>query len=182
MSCRHECRLIAILLLVAATRAAHAAEALPPGAPPPALPPPGLTPTGITVEPVPPAGAPSGAAPLVAGALTAFVPFVIGCGLWSSNSGTVEKAGSVVMASGFAAAPWVSHGMQRRWKRAAIFGSISAASSAAMLIAMQAKDPFYAPYANRQRLAFGVFLTSAMFAAAVGVFDSVLAAPAREAP
>src|SRR5579863_9372157 len=158
MNCRLEFRLFATLLLVSAARAGHAADALPPGVPSPALPLPGLTPAAMTFEPVSPTGAPSGAAPLVAGALTAFVPFVVGCGLWSSNGGSVEKAGTIVMASGFAAAPWVSHGLQRRWKRAAIFGSIAAANSAALLIAMEAKDPFYAPYANRQRLAFGVFL------------------------
>jgi hypothetical protein len=170
--------------VVAAARAAHAAGGPPgpAGAPLPASPPPGLAPAAIAVEPVPPAGAPSGAAPVAAGALTAFVPFVVGCALWSSRSGTVEKAGTVVMTSGFAAAPWVSHALQRRWRRAAVFGSISAATSAATLIAMQAKDPFYAPYANRQRVAFGVFLTSALFASAVGVLDSFLSAPAGDAP
>ncbi|HVU49058.1 MAG TPA: hypothetical protein VHL80_00125, partial [Polyangia bacterium] len=113
---------------------------------------------------------------------TAFVPFVVGCALWSTGKIDLERAGTAAMALGFAAAPWVSHGLQRRWKRAAIFGSISAATSAATLIAMEAKDPFVSMYANRQRVAFGVFLTSAMFAAAAGVFDSFLLAPAREAP
>ena len=65
------------------------------------------------------------------------------------------------MAAGFAAAPWVSHGLQRRWRRAAVFGGISLATSAATLAAMEAKDPFYAPYASRQRVPFGVLLTSA---------------------
>ena len=131
--------------------------------------------------------APTGASravrrPACRGVLTAFVPFVVGCGLWSSNDGKLENVGTYVMAAGFAAAPWVSHGLQRRWKRAAVFGGVSVATSAATLIAMEAKDPFYAPYANHQRVAFGVFLTSAMFAAALGVFDSFLTAPARQAP
>jgi hypothetical protein len=162
-------RLVATLLVLGVARVAHAADA---SAPAPV----------VLLEPPAPAREPGGAGPLVAGALTAFVPFVVGCGLWSSNDGDLEKAGTTVMALGFAAAPWVSHGLQGRWRRAALFGSISAATSAATLVAMQAKDPFYAPYANRQRVAFGVLLTSAMFAAAVGVFDSFLAAPARERP
>jgi hypothetical protein len=171
-------------------RASDSALAAPPlptePAPTPVPPPPAPihAPPAIVVAPLAPAPAraPGGAAPLVAGTLTAFVPFVVGCGLWSTGRIDLERAGTMVMATGFAAAPWVSHGLQRNWKRAAIFGSISAATSAATLIAMEAKDPFVAMYANRQRVAFGVFLTSAMFAAAVGVFDSFLSAPAREAP
>jgi len=205
-------RLVATLLVLGIARAAHAADAdasnaadapdaadtepppAPPSAPPPpvvvvpVIPPPVLpaslaaasipTPTVVVVPPP----APGGGGPLVAGVLTAFVPFVVGCALWSSNDGSLEKAGTTVMALGFAAAPWVSHGLQGRWRRAAIFGSISAATAAATLIAMEEKDPFYAPYANRQRVGFGIFLTSALFAAAAGVLDSFLSAPAREAP
>jgi hypothetical protein len=152
----------------------------------PALPPPApiIAPPAVVVAPLAlaPARAPGGAAPLVAGALTAIVPFAVGCGLWSSNDIPLERLGTTFMAAGFAAAPWVSHGMQGRWRRATVFGSVSAANAAAMLIAMEAKDPFVAQYANRQRVPFGVFLTSSMFAAAVGVFDSFLSAPAREAP
>jgi hypothetical protein len=184
-------RLVATLLVLSVARAVHAADApalAPPAAPPPpapiVVPPAGLAPPAVVVAPLAPAPAPApgGAAPLVAGALTAFVPFAVGCGLWSSNDIPLERLGTTFMAAGFAAAPWVSHGMQGRWRRAAVFGSVSAANAAAMLIAMEAKDPFVAMYANRQRVAFGVFLTSAMFAAAVSVFDSFLSAPAREAP
>jgi hypothetical protein len=115
----------------------------------------------------------------VAGALTAFVPLVAGAALWAnSGRGDLQKAGTYVMASGFAAAPWVCHGIAGRWRRAAVFGSISAATSAAALIAMEAKDPFYPAYKNRERVPFGVLLTSAMFAAAVGVLDSFLVGPA----
>ncbi len=187
-------RLVATLLVLSVARAARAADdaraaevapAPEPAAPPPPAPPPlppaiaGFAPSAVViVQPLAPARR-SGAGPLVAGVLTLFVPFVIGCGLWSTNNGQLEKAGTTVMASGFAAAPWVSHGLQRRWKRAAVFGSFSAATSAATLIAMEAKDPFVAQYANRQRVAFGVFLTSALFAATLGVFDSFFVA--REA-
>ena len=162
-------RLVATLLVVGVARAAH-------GAPADFATPP---PTTVVLEPPP---SPGGAGPLVAGALTAFVPFAVGCAMWSSGSDGLEKAGTTIMAAGFAAAPWVSHGLQGRWKRAAVFGSVSVATSAATLIAMEAKDPFYDPYANHQRIAFGVFLTSALFAAAAGVFDSFLIAPDWNTP
>jgi hypothetical protein len=197
-------RRLAALLVLGVARSAQAADASGPAdagdagevnaapaqPPAPVAPPPPPTvslaparpPASVVVEPLVPPREAGGGGPLVAGALTAFVPFVVGCALWASNEIALQRAGTYVMATGFAAAPWVSHGLQRRWQRAAIFGSISAATSAATLIAMQAKDPFVSEYANRQRVAFGVFLTSAMFAAAVGVFDSFLGAPAREAP
>jgi hypothetical protein len=137
----------------------------------------------ILAEPLGPAREPSGGAPLVAGVLTAFVPFVVGCALWSqSDRADLEKAGTVVMEAGFAAAPWVSHGLQRRWRRAAVFGAVSAATSAATLVVMEATDPFYAPHLNRQRVAFGTLLTSSMFASVIGVLDSFLSSPARSTP
>lgn len=186
-------RLLTTLLVLGVARPARADEAasitvapLPAAAPAPAF---GvvepIAPAIGVVEPIgsPPPPVSHAVGPLVAGVLTAFVPFVVGCALWSnSDRGDLENAGSYVMAAGFAAAPWVSHGLQRRWKRAAVFGSVSAATSAATLIAMEAKDPFYAPYANRQRVAFGMLLTSAMFASAIGLLDSFRAAPARETP
>jgi hypothetical protein len=114
------------------------------------------------------------AAPL-AGALTAVVPFIVGCALWSSSANPERaRVGTYVMATGFAAAPWVSHGLQRRWRRAGAFGALSAATSAATLVAMNAKDPFDPNYVNRQRVAFGMLLTSALFASVIGVVDSFL--------
>jgi hypothetical protein len=188
-------RLVSTLLVLGVARAALGAEPeLAPIAPVPAVPPqaplappppaPIVAPPAAIIAPLAPAPehAPGGALPLVAGTLTALVPFVVGASLWSSNEISLEKAGTVFMVGGFAAAPWVSHGLARRWKRAAIFGSLSAAAAAATIITMEAKDPFVARYANRQRIAFGVFLTSAMAAAAVGLFDSFLSAPAGEAP
>jgi len=176
-------RLVASLLVAGVARAAQAAEptALVPAT---ALPPTSVVaPAAFLVEPLAPAREPGSGAPLVAGALTAFVPFVVGCALWSQGDrGDLEKAGTFVMAAGFAAAPWVSHGLQRRWRRAAIFGAVSAATSAATLIVMEATDPFYAPHLNRQRVAFGTLLTSAMFASAIGVLDSFLSSRARATP
>jgi hypothetical protein len=170
------------------------AEAAPVALPPPTPPPPPVAPPppapivaapAIVVEPLTapaPARVPGGAGPLVAGTLTAFVPFVAGCVLWATGHPDFEKAGTAVMVTGFAAAPWVSHGLERRWKRAAMFGSLSATMSAGTLVAMQVKDPFDPAFLNRQRIVFGVLLTASLFAAVLGVADSFLSAPAREAP
>jgi len=159
------------LLLVGWARAALAAD-------PPALPeaPP------VVVQ-APPADARGVVAPL-AGTLTLLVPFAVGCALWS-NSGSLasQKAGTYVMASGFALAPVVSHGVAGRWRRAAVFGATSVVTSAATLVAMNVREPFNPEYLNRQRVTFGVLLTSAMFAAAVGVLDSFLVGPTeRDGP
>jgi hypothetical protein len=159
------------LLLVGWAHAALAAD-------PPALP--GAPP--VIVE-APQADARGVVAPL-AGTLTMLVPFAVGCALWS-NGGSLasQKAGTYVMASGFALAPLVSHGIAGRWRRAAVFGATSVATSAATLVAMNVTDPFNPEYLNRQRVTFGVLLTSAMFAAAIGVFDSFLVGPTtREVP
>jgi hypothetical protein len=158
------------LLLVGWARAALAAD-------PPAL---SEAPPIVQAPPAteaPPPDARGVVAPL-AGTLTMLVPFAVGCGLWS-NSGSLasQKAGTYVMASGFALAPLVSHGIAGRWRRAAVFGATSVATSSATLVAMNVKDPFNPEYLNRQRVTFGVLLTSAMFTAAIGVLDSFLVGP-----
>ncbi len=158
------------LLLVGWARAALAAD-------PPALP---EAPPAIEATPPDARGV---VAPL-AGTLTMLVPFAVGCALWS-NGGSLasQKAGTYVMASGFALAPIVSHGIAGRWRRAAVFGATSVATSAATLVAMNVRDPFNPEYLNRQRVTFGVLLTSAMFAAAIGVLDSFLVGPTtRDVP
>jgi hypothetical protein len=159
----------AALLALGVGRAASAAEALPAApAPPPPV---------VLVEPLPAAPPPAegGAGAPLAGMATAVVPFVAGCLLWADNGNAgAQRAGTIIMATGFAAAPWVSHGLQRRWKRGAIFGSIATGLSAATLGLMAWKDPFNPDYKNRERVPFGVLLTAAMFAGAAGIFDSFL--------
>jgi hypothetical protein len=158
------------LLLVGGARAALAADQ------------PALSEAPPAME-APPPDARGVVAPL-AGTLTMLVPFAVGCGLWSSGGSLAsQKAGTYVMASGFALAPIVSHGVAGRWRRAAVFGATSVATSGATLVAMNARDPFNPEYLNRQRVAFGVLLTSAMFAAAIGVLDSFIVGPTpRDAP
>jgi hypothetical protein len=172
---RMKTRWAAGLLLVGAARVALAADP-PAGVPPDPAP-------ALSIATTPPPDARAVVAP-IAGTLTMLVPFAVGCGLWSNGGSAVsQKAGTYVMASGLALAPLVSHAVAGRWRRAAAFGAISAATSAATLVAMDVKDPFYPGYANRQRVPFGVLLTSALFAAAVGVFDSFIVGPApRDLP
>jgi len=172
-------RWVAALILLGLAPAASAAETAPlvPVAPLPPTPPPPLV-----VEAAPAPRATRDAIAPIAGTLTMLVPFAVGCALWSNGtSDELQKAGTYVMAAGFAAAPIVSHGVAGRWRRAAAFGSVSVATSAGALVAMELKDPFYPPFTNRQRVPFGMLLTSSLFAAAVGVFDSFLTAP-RERP
>jgi hypothetical protein len=161
-------RWAAPLLVLGVARAALAGEVVPAPAPP--------------VEPLVtlPAPAPetkADPAP-IAGALTAFVPFVVGSAMWAADENRqLQNIGTYVMATGFAAAPWVAQGLHGRWKRAAAYGSISAAMSAATLIAMEVKDPFVDEVKNRERVPFGVLLTAAMFAGAIGVIDSFVVGP-----
>jgi hypothetical protein len=157
-------RWAAPLLVLGVARAAIAAE------PPPAAP----------VEPLVLAPAPPSRGDIapIAGALTVAVPFAVGSLLWAMDfDPPLQNLGTYIMATGFAAAPWVAQGLHGRWQRALAYGSVSAATSAATLIAMEVKDPFISEYKNRERVAFGVLLTSAMFAGAIGVIDSFVTGP-----
>jgi hypothetical protein len=160
-------RWAAPLLVLGVARAAGGAE-LPPAPVP-------ITPLIAVPAPAPEKG---GDFAPIAGALTAFVPFVAGAAMWAADDDRgVQNVGTYIMATGFAAAPWVANGLHGRWKRAAAYGSVSAALSAATLIAMEVKDPFISEYKNEDRVPFGVLLTAAMFAGAFGVIDSFIVGP-----
>jgi hypothetical protein len=118
----------------------------------------------------------------VAGSLTALVPLMVGSVFVAQDDRRDrQREGIYIITAGFAAAPWVAHGVDRRWKRAAVFGLVSLATSAGTLAMMEARDPFDPDLANRRRLPFGLLLTSAFFAATVGVIDSfVVRAPSDE--
>jgi hypothetical protein len=119
----------------------------------------------------------------LAGALTATVPMIVGSVLVAHDDRRdLQRAGIYVMTTGFAAAPWVAHGVGGRWRRAAAFGLVSAATSAATVVAMSLRDPFDPMLANRKRLPFGMLLTSAFFAATVGIIDSFVSAPPDREP
>jgi len=118
--------------------------------------------------------APPPFAPL-AGALTAFLPFVAGS-LMVAQDGNPgrQRDGITLMTMGFAAAPWVAHS-QGRWRHALAFGLASLATSTGTLLAMTAHDPFDRTIGNHNRLAFGFFLSASFFLAAGGIADSFIA-------
>ena len=116
-------------------------------------------------------------APL-AGAVTALAPLMVGSIMFAQDGSRSRQREAVfVMTGGFAAAPWVSHAVAGRWKRGVVFGLVSAAASAATLVAMAVRDPFDPGIGNHQRLAFGFLLTGAFLAGAAGVVDSFVVGP-----
>ncbi|MDB4982735.1 MAG: hypothetical protein JWM82_3487, partial [Myxococcales bacterium] len=109
-------RWAAALLVLAAGRAAAAAQAEP------------VAVTPLVSAPAPAVSERRAVLGPLAGAVTAAAPFVAGCVLWAQNDSiALQKTGTFIMLSGFALAPWVSHGVQGRWRRAAVFGSLSTA-------------------------------------------------------
>lgn len=124
-----------------------------------------------------------GLAAPVAGALTAFVPLVVGSFLVAQDGNrALQRDGIAVMVGGVAAAPLVSHAVAGRWRRALVFGLASAAASAATLVAMSVRDPFDPTISNRKRLAFGFLFTASFFLGAGGVVDSVVVGPSPREP
>lgn len=118
----------------------------------------------------------------VAGALTLFVPLVVGGAMMAQDDNRALQRDAVrVMVAGFAAAPIVSHAVAGRWRRALVFGLVSVATSAATLVAMSERDPFDPTIGNHKRLAFGFLFTASFFAGAGGVLDSFLVGPAVRA-
>ena len=112
-----------------------------------------------------------------AGALTALVPLAVGGAfLAHDHQPALQRTGIYVIATGFAAAPWVAHGIGGRWRRALVFGLFSLGASAGTVVAMNIQDPFDPDLANYRRLTFGTLLTTAFLASAVGVIDSFIVA------
>jgi hypothetical protein len=132
-----------------------------------------------------PAAEPDGRAAVapLAGALTALVPLMVGSVLVAHDDNrALQRDGIAVMLAGFAAAPWVSHGVAGRWRRALAFGLASVAVSAATLAVMTARDPFDPTISNHKRLPFGFLLTASFFVGAAGVVDSFVVGPSARAP
>lgn len=173
--------------------AAHAADAETPGRTPetaPALetpsrslrspPPPSLLLKPAEVEKGPSASALM--APL-AGAVTAFLPLVVGSLLVAQDDNpALQRAGVTTILAGFAAGPWVGHAGSHKWGRAAAFGAASLAASAATWVVMEARDPFDPHLGNHKRLPFGVLFTAAFCFGALGVADGFLVGPTEREP
>jgi hypothetical protein len=129
--------------------------------------------------PASPAGAPAdeqAPAPigLAAGTATAIVPLIVGSALLAQDqTPRLQKAGLIVMASGFALAPWVAHGLEGSWGRAAIYGGVSLALSAAAVAAMEQSNAFDPHVGNGRRIPMKIFLPLAMVSSGFGVVMSV---------
>ncbi|MES1172096.1 MAG: hypothetical protein ABUL77_02575 [Bacteroidota bacterium] len=114
----------------------------------------------------------------LAGVATALIPLAVGGALLADDDRPDrQRAGTYVILAGFAAAPWVSHAITGRWRRAFGFGLASLATSLGALGAMRVQDPYDPNIANHGRLAFGFLLTSAFFATTVGLVDSFIEGP-----
>jgi hypothetical protein len=120
---------------------------------------------------------------LVAGAATVMVPLIVGGVLLSHvKSPRLETTGVIVMASGFALAPWVAHGIEGKWRRAALYGGISLTLSAAAVVAMEASDAFNPTVGNRVRIPMGIFLPLSMATSLFGVITSAFDRHGLERP
>lgn len=114
---------------------------------------------------------------MLAGAATALVPFAVGASLFASGIDTQRReAGSLVLVSGLALAPIISHLLVREWRRAAIFGAIpiACAIGAATLLALTPTTTIYGTHDGR--LTFGLLVSFATLSSAVGVIDTLGAA------
>jgi hypothetical protein len=111
----------------------------------------------------------------IAGALTALVPLAVGGALVAQDDQPDrQRAGTYIVLSGFALAPWVAQGGGGRWKRALVYGLGSLALSTGAAVVMHAEDAYNPDIVDRDRLPFTVLLTTAFFAAAAGVMDSFI--------
>ena len=121
----------------------------------------------------PAAGPPVGVA---AGAVTAIVPMIVGGALMASDhSSSRQQVGVVVIVSGLALAPWVAHGVEGSWRRAAAYGGLTLALSAATVAAMKAGNVFDPTVDDNHRIPTGVLLSLSLaasaFAVVVSAFD-----------
>lgn len=88
------------------------------------------------------------------------------------NDPAAQNRGLYLMASGFVLAPFISHAIDRRWRRAAAFGLASLALTAAAVVEAEQANVFDQGLSNSRRTPFIVLLTVAFFASTGGVVDS----------
>jgi hypothetical protein len=107
------------------------------------------------------------------GTATAVVPLVVGGALMANDrSPQLQEAGMIVTLSGLALAPWVAHGIEGSWSRAAIYGGVTTLLSAATVVAMEASDGFNQHTGNRARIPMKIFLGMSLASSGLGVVMS----------
>jgi hypothetical protein len=115
---------------------------------------------------------------LAIGTATAIVPLVVGSALMANDrSPHLQEAGMIMMTSGFALAPWIAHGVEGSWSRAAIYGGATTLFSAATVVAMEASDAFNPHTGNRARIPMKIFLGLSLGSSAFGVVMSAFDRP-----
>jgi len=120
---------------------------------------------------------------LIAGTATAVLPLIVGGALMAEDqSPRLESAGFIVMASGFALAPWVAHGVQGSWRRAALYGGVSLALSAGAVAEMEVSNAFERRVGNKQRIPTKILLPLAMGSSVLGVVMSLFDPDRAELP
>jgi hypothetical protein len=111
---------------------------------------------------------------LIAGSATAIVPLVVGGVLMAHDqSPRLERTGVIIMASGFVLAPVVAHGLEGSWRRAAIYGGVTAALAAGAVVVMEEIDAFSPHTGNDQRIPMKILLPLSMGSSALGVVMSL---------
>ena len=121
-------------------------------------------------DPPPPEPPPLG---LILGTATAVAPLIAGGVLMAhDDSPHLQRTGLIVMVSGFAAAPWVAHGVEGSWRNAALYGGISLALSAGTVAAMETSNAFDPHVGNRARIPMKILLPLAMGSSVLGVVMS----------
>ena len=119
-------------------------------------------------SPSPPWGAAIGATVVVGSLATG------GALLARDTQPALQSRGLYVLAGGLAVAPWVSHAVDRRWRRAVAFGLLSLGTSVATVAESQRANVFDNTVGSRNLTPFIALLTAAVFGSAVGVADSFL--------
>ncbi|HEY4393708.1 MAG TPA: hypothetical protein VGP64_06580 [Polyangia bacterium] len=131
----------------------------------------------LTAELPPPAPEPPPEDPpavgVAMGTATALVPLVVGGALMvNDRSPRLQEAGMIVTVSGLALAPWVAHGLEGSWTRAAIYGGATTLLSTATVVAMEASDAFNQHTGNRARIPMKILLGASLGSSFLGVVMS----------
>lgn len=111
------------------------------------------------------------------GAMTALLPLAIGASMFGTNDDLESrKTASILMVSGLALAPIVSHLAVKEWSRAGIFGAIPVASAVGMIVLLELQ-PSATLFGTRPGyFTFGLTITLAVLGSGVGLLDTLGAA------
>src|SRR5262249_43490746 len=102
--------------------------------------------------PEPPPEAPP-ALGVAMGTATAVVPLIVSAALLANDrSPQLQHTGMIVSLAGFSLAPWVAHGIEGSWSRAALYGGVSTLLSAATFVEMERSDAVDPHTGNRARI------------------------------